>query len=91
MAHLVLLLAASSNLPQNKLPALLHPLRWSRAWPAPPPEAYKGHGDSQWCAPYAYKERRDLGCGGADQASAAGWLLREAAIMPAEADARRGS
>lgn len=40
-----------------------------RAHPAPPPPAYKAHGDALWCAPYAYKERQDLGCGGADKAS----------------------
>ncbi|KAL4448129.1 hypothetical protein ABPG75_005348 [Micractinium tetrahymenae] len=37
-----------------------------RARPAPPPERYR-HGDAQWCAPYAYKGRQDLGCGGADK------------------------
>lgn len=41
-----------------------------RAWAAPPPPEYKARGgedDSAWCAPYAYKERRPEGCGGADR------------------------
>lgn len=40
-----------------------------RAHPAPPPDRFKSHADAQWCAPYAYKQRQDLGCGGADKAS----------------------
>lgn len=42
------------------------------AWPAPPPDKFKGKGgaaDASWCAPYAYKQRPDLGCGGADKVS----------------------
>ncbi|GAB4817511.1 hypothetical protein N2152v2_004557 [Parachlorella kessleri] len=40
-----------------------------RAWPALPPDGYKTRGDdsSSWCAPYAYKERKPAGCGGADR------------------------
>lgn len=39
-----------------------------RAWAAAPPDEYKGQsGDARWCAPYAYKERLSLGCGGADR------------------------
>ncbi|KAL4853041.1 ABC transporter G family member 28 [Chlorella vulgaris] len=40
-----------------------------RAWPAPPPDAYKSSAgkQAQWCAPYGYKERPELGCGGADK------------------------
>lgn len=49
-----------------------------RARPAPPPERYR-HGDAQWCAPYAYKARQDLGCGGADK-----WRIVPGSAFPLE-------
>lgn len=48
------------------------------ARPAPPPERYR-HGDAQWCAPYAYKGRQDLGCGGADK-----WRIIPGSAFPLE-------
>lgn len=48
------------------------------ARPAPPPERYR-HGDAQWCAPYAYKARQDLGCGGADK-----WRIVPGSAFPLE-------
>ncbi|PSC68046.1 ABC transporter G family member 28-like [Micractinium conductrix] len=51
------------------------------AWPAPPPDKFKGKGgaaDASWCAPYAYKQRPDLGCGGADK-----WRIIPGAAFPA--------
>lgn len=48
-----------------------------RAHPAPPPEWYQ-HGDAQWCAPYAYKLRPELGCGGADK-----WRIVPGSAFPA--------
>ncbi|KAL6776445.1 hypothetical protein ACKKBG_A21155 [Auxenochlorella protothecoides x Auxenochlorella symbiontica] len=42
-----------------------------RAVPAPPPPPYRtghpGEDPDMWCAPYAYKRRAGLGCGGADK------------------------
>ena len=45
-------------------------LRLCRAWAALPPDEYRtrsGPEQQQWCAPYAYKQRSALGCGGADK------------------------
>ncbi|KAL4449383.1 hypothetical protein ABPG77_007027 [Micractinium sp. CCAP 211/92] len=49
-----------------------------RARAAAPPERYR-HGDAQWCAPYAYKGRQDLGCGGADK-----WRIIPGSAFPLE-------
>ncbi|KAK9815422.1 hypothetical protein WJX72_003407 [[Myrmecia] bisecta] len=45
-----------------------------RAFSADPPDSFKAETQSlpegsvnRWCAPYAYKERAELGCGGADK------------------------
>ena len=55
------------------------PLPRCRAWPAQPPPAYSsGTGDTKWCAPYAYKQRQELGCGGADK-----WRIVPGSAFPA--------
>lgn len=58
--------------------ALLHRCRGRSARAAAPPERYR-HGDAQWCAPYAYKGRQDLGCGGADK-----WRIVPGSAFPLE-------
>lgn len=37
-----------------------------RATPRPPPKRFPQESSSYWCAPFAYKRRMDLPCGGAD-------------------------
>eukprot|EP00879_Flechtneria_rotunda_P031195 GHRR01034055.1.p1 GENE.GHRR01034055.1~~GHRR01034055.1.p1 ORF type:complete len:597 (+),score=153.10 GHRR01034055.1:108-1898(+) len=60
-----------------------------RAWAADPPASYTEHNleiskqllhkTDKWCAPYAYKMRPALGCGGADK-----WTIQPSGAFPTE-------